>query len=55
MNVLKRPESTHAGHSNREIAQAPIGESHVLRVVYERDGETIRAITLYPGRREGYE
>ena len=55
MNVLERPESTRVGHGNREIAQAPIGERHVLRVVYEKYGETKRVITLYPGRRERYE
>ena len=55
INVLERPESTRVGHSNREIAQAPIDERHVLRVVYEKDGETKRVITFYPSRRERYE
>jgi len=42
VSALERPETTDTGHNNRKIAQAPIDERHVLRVVYEEYGETKR-------------
>jgi len=36
------------------IAQRKIDKTHVLRVVYKRDSETIKIITFYPGRTKQY-
>lgn len=37
------------------IAQRRMGERHVLRVVFRREGDEIVVITVYPGRRQRYE
>lgn len=37
------------------IAQRKIDRTHVLRVVYRKEGATIVVITFYPGRTNQYE
>jgi len=37
------------------IAQKVIDDEHVLRVVYEIEGDEIVIVTFYPGRRKRYE
>lgn len=43
------------GYGGRKIAQGPLDESRVLRVVYEEKGDDIIIVTFYPGRRQRYE
>lgn len=38
------------GHLGRSIARLRLDGDHVLRVVYEENGEVV-VITMYPGRR----
>ena len=52
--AVQKPLAVFPGFSGRLIAQSFLDEEHVLRVVYEEDGE-ITVITLYPGRRQRYE
>lgn len=37
------------------IAQKTIDDTHVLRVVYKREGRVKVIITFYPGRKSSYE
>lgn len=51
---IQSPEILFEGYAGRVIAQMPLDDDHVLRVVYEENG-IITVVTLYPGRRERYE
>lgn len=53
--ALMRPDEVIPQSESKYIAQKRIGESHVLRVIYRREGEDLVVITFYPGRRERYE
>jgi hypothetical protein len=37
------------------IAQGPLDQNHVLRVVYRQEGNIMVVITFYPGRKSQYE
>ena len=37
------------------IAQRKLDSTHVLRVVYKKEGDLIKIITFYPGRSKQYE
>ena len=39
----------------RALAQKRISDTHLLRVIYRREGEDLVVITFYPGRRARYE
>ena len=52
--AIRQPESVVAGYEGRLIAQIPLDEEHVLRVVYEETYE-VTVVTVYPGRRQRYE
>jgi len=52
---LRSPDKIDTGYKGRTIAQKAIDKEHVIRVIFEDIGETIRIVTFYPGRRERYE
>lgn len=39
----------------QETAMGLLDEKHILRVVFEREGDIIRVITIHPARRGTYE
>ena len=53
--VVKRPSRVVFGKKGRKIAQRPVSETHLLRVIYEEHGRDKMVITFYPARRERYE
>ena len=55
VNIVLNPAGVFEGYRGRKIAQGPLDESRVLRVVYEEKGNDIIIITCYPGRRQRYE
>ena len=54
-NTVINPDATFKSRKGRVIAQKRLDEKHVLRVIYEQEGERARVITFYPGRRSRYE
>lgn len=55
VNTVLNPATVLQGYGGRKIAQGPLDERRVLRVVYEERGDDIIVVTFYPGRRERYE
>ncbi len=55
IDCLQEPDTIEQGHNGRWVAQKSINEKHVLRVVFENQGEERRVITFYPGRKKQYE
>jgi hypothetical protein len=55
MKTVEEPDSHWEGRRSRLIAQRAVNREHVLRVLYEKQGNTIVIITFYPARRERYE
>jgi len=51
---MENPEEVSQGYMSRAIAQFYLDEHHVLRVVYEQNGEVV-VITMYPTRQDRYE
>ena len=54
-NAILNPDSIDSGYKGRFVAQKMLDENHVLRIVYEESEESVRVITMYPGRRKRYE
>jgi len=54
-DTLTIPEDITEGRKGRLIAQRLIGETHVIRVIYEKKGDSFTVITFYPARRRRYE
>ena len=54
ISVIQEATEIFLGYSGRLIAQGPLDEEHVLRVIYEESDE-ITVVTLYPATRERYE
>lgn len=53
--VIKNPEhEDKSSDSPNIIASRTIDPKHVLRVVYRKEGDTIKVITFYPAERERY-
>lgn len=52
--ALAHPDKVVRGSSSRLIAQKGLDETHILRVVFIRQADRIRVVTLYPARRERY-
>jgi hypothetical protein len=48
------PERVIEGFGGRSIAEKRLDEEHVLRVVFVKEENQIRVITLYPARRGRY-
>ncbi len=42
------------GYGGRLVARLQLDEEHILRVVYEENGEVV-VITMYPARQDRYE
>lgn len=40
---------------SQETAMSLLDEKHILRVIFEREGDIIRVITIHPARRGIYE
>jgi hypothetical protein len=54
-SVIREPERVTVGKRGRLIAHKPISQTHLIRVIYEQQGDEIKIITFYPARRERYE
>lgn len=54
-DVLLNPEKVEPGYAGRKIAQGALTSELVLRVVYERLGQEILVITVYPGSKRRYQ
>jgi len=55
LKTVEEPDSVREGRRSRLIAQRAVNNEHVLRVIYETQGDSIIIITFYPARRERYE
>ena len=55
LKTVEEPDSVRDGRRNRFIAQRVVNTEHVLRVIYEEQGDSIVIITFYPARGERYE
>lgn len=54
-NAVQNPDSIDSGYKGRLVAQKILDEHHVIRIIYEETEESLRVITMYPGRRKRYE
>ena len=50
---IKNPDEVIKGHSGTLIAHKFINE-HLLRIVYEKEENKIKVITVYPAKKERY-
>lgn len=55
LGIVRNPDAVFDGYGGRTVAQGPLDERRVLRVVYEERENDIVIVTFYPGRRERYE
>ena len=55
IQTIQNPENLTAGYFGRKIAQSPLTEELVLRVIYEEMNNNILVITVYPAKRRRYE
>ena len=55
VSTIQAPTRTELGGEGKVIAQRPLNEHLVLRVVYKEFNAFIIVITLYPGKRSRYE
>ncbi len=53
-DILANPEKVEVGKYGRLIAQGPLDDRHVLRIVYEQNPDELVVITVNPGRRSRY-
>lgn len=53
--TVYHPDRRLPGYGGRKIAHRRLDADHVLRVVYEQQGDDLVVVTLYPARRERYE
>ena len=54
-DIIANPEREDDGGTGMKIAQGPLTDTHVLRIVYEEQPGTIEVINLYEAPREQYE
>ena len=54
LEILRQSGDVLPGYRGRLIAQSALDDTHLLRRVYEEDGE-ILVVTMYPARGERYE
>lgn len=54
-DTVTRPDIVDHSRLPLLIAQKEIDDSHVLRVVYRKEGNMKIIITFYPGRKSSYE
>lgn len=55
LKTVKKPEFLDFSRLPLIIAQSKIDKSHVLRVVYKKEGWNMVIVTFYPGRIKQYE
>ena len=53
--IVRAPSRVSSGYHGRSVAQSPLYEKRLLRVVYEEKAGEIIIITFYPARRARYE
>ena len=53
--TIQNPENLTEGYFGRKIAQSPLTDELVLRVIYEEMDNNIVVITVYPAKRRRYE
>ena len=54
-DIVRRPNRMADGYGGRSVAQGPLDDERVLRVVYEETSEGILVVTFCPGKRSRYE
>ncbi len=54
-DIIRSPQKLVPGRKGRLIAQKPVSETHMVRVVYEQQQDRVKVITFYPARRDRYE
>ena len=54
-DIVRSPAVIHPGYGGRMVAQGPLDERRVLRVVYEATPTETVIVTFYPGKRERYD
>ena len=52
-DTIKNPDKTLTGHAGRLVAQKSI-DHYILRVVYEKIGEKVIIVTVYPAEKRRY-
>lgn len=52
--ALTRPDRMIQGLGGRQIAERGLGEGHIPRVVFMREGKNVLVVTMYPARRGRY-
>lgn len=55
VQIIRSPDRLENGEEGKYIAQRPMDDRRVLRVVYQEFAAFILVITIYPGRRSRYE
>ena len=53
-DILAEPEKVEVGKYGRLIAQGPLNDRYVLRIVYEQNPDELVVVTVNPGRRSRY-
>jgi len=53
--ILAQPDVVTQGHRGRRVAQGPLDQRHVLRVVFEEHENEFVVVTFFPARRDRYE
>lgn len=54
-DIIEKPDTKSKGRRDRFIVQGSVDATHVIRVIFEIESNTIKIITFYPARRERYE
>jgi len=54
IDVVLNPDRVFPGYYGRKMAQSPLSDTLVLRVVYEEKDNKVVVVTVYPGERERY-
>lgn len=55
MEILLQPDQLTPARAGRRFAQSPVDERHLLRVLFEEEGQGLVIITVYIGARKQYE
>ncbi len=55
IEAVRNPEKVERSRNNRFVAERAIDEGHLIRVIYEFQGDEIAIITFYPARKRRYE
>ncbi len=53
--TIMKPKWRGVTRFGQETAMSLLDEKHILRVIFEKDGDIIRVITIHPARRGTYE